>query len=273
MLSRYSSGAVPKAARHLRLEERLSLLKLILEWHLERGCLKAKSEKGIDLWDKELRREGKEKHLPGSRVQTLELLKNGRGVLGLRNYLYPKYAFFTCPKYKFIWFTDQNVYSRFHQLLTFLSSFSFFFSSWKLECWISCPFTCPLPPISAENAPSFIPQGTENSRNFHSFRLLGSGSGGRWWETSQAHGKNVSLDIPRTAGPTTPSPSRVPTKCVRPSEFVPWRVCSSSFIYSILYVIFHVISPSDLAESTRETWEGPAQALFLTSLPDLDTQG
>ena len=108
--------------------------------------------------------------------------------------------FFTCPKYKFIWFTDQNVYSCFHQLLTFLSSFSFFFCQLEIRVLDLLPLYLPLPPISAENSPSFVPQGTENRRNFHSFGLLGSGSGGHWWEKSQACGMNVSLDFPTQLG-------------------------------------------------------------------------
>ena len=60
----------------------------------ERGHLMAESEKGIDLGGKEFRREGKEKHLPGSRVQTGVSSQYRRGVLGLGNYLHPKYAFF-----------------------------------------------------------------------------------------------------------------------------------------------------------------------------------
>lgn len=123
MLSRYSSGAVPKAARHLRSEERLSLSKLILEWHLEREDIRWPRVRRELILEAEFRREGKEKHLPGSRVQTVVSLQYRRGVLGLGNYLHPKYAFLTCSKHKFIWFTDQNVCSWFHQLLTFLPFF------------------------------------------------------------------------------------------------------------------------------------------------------
>lgn len=113
----------------------------------------------------------------------------------------------------------------------------------------------------------------QKQQEFSQLGLLGSGSGARWWETSQARGKNVSLNVPAQLGRPTPSPSRVPTKCVRPSESVPWRCALLSFIYSILYVILlRGISLSDLAESTSGGMRRTSK-LFSSHLPDLDTQG
>ena len=96
------------------------------------------------------------------------------------------------------------------------------------------PFTCSQPPTSAENSPSSVPRGTENGGNFHSFRLLGSGSGGHWWEKSQAFGTNINLGFPCIAGQSTHSPSCVPTKCVRPSKFMRWQLLTSVLFFGHL---------------------------------------
>lgn len=51
--------------------------------------------------------------------------------------------------------------------------FTIFFFSWKLECWISCLFTCSLPPISAEKSPFLCTPGYRKWGEFSQLWIAG----------------------------------------------------------------------------------------------------